>query len=569
MASPRFSISTPSRHPANQKGYDAISRRYGADYVNPKFWILNLDASPGLPKGPSGDVEVPSDVISFTWTVNQVDGPFSLKDHRTSSPPWKAEVQIPRPGEYEVSLQVNLTGGRREINTRRYRLRDFLIVGIGDSFAAGQGNPDVPAISSLDEKALCEATTLLLAISKIRDMIRKFATALEKEAKEKIEDYLPFVGKIVVAELGQVEDVVGFVKGAIKDLQNEAVQLVKDVGGAIVEGAEEVLGGFGFGDGGEKKEVKSRPARWQEPNAYRSYRSGHSLAARQIETESDSHADRVTFLSFARTGSEIRDGLLGPRTVDPNLLGTDFSSLKIDGWTGNRGQIQEAKDTVLNRPIDALLITIGVNDLGFSSLVTESILKSGAKNRRDLIKQTEKKIDLNAKPPDGQLPRDFDLLKKAIDTQLRPRQVFITEYPAGLFTKFDENHQVRDSGPCDVLTSTVGGLDLDLQDGAGMRRLGKLMNAVIRAKADKFGWTYVGGIEHGFDGHGYCATPDSQRYFVKAQESCLNQGDFEGMLHPNKKGHEVTRDRIADALKRNLVAPQEDWLEPVLSIMMR
>ena len=35
-----FFISTPSRHPANQNGYDSIKHVYKKDYVNPKFYEL-------------------------------------------------------------------------------------------------------------------------------------------------------------------------------------------------------------------------------------------------------------------------------------------------------------------------------------------------------------------------------------------------------------------------------------------------------------------------------------------------------------------------------------------------
>jgi lysophospholipase L1-like esterase len=473
---------------------------------------------------------------------------------------WKAEVQIPRAAEYEVTLKVSMTGNRSRTSSRRYRLRDFLVVAIGDSFAAGQGNPDIPAIPSLDQKALCKSTSFLLVITKASDMFNNFRRKLEQETKEAIEDYLPFIGKIIVAELNFRENVVAFVKDGIKSLGNVAGGFLSSAG----EVGEELFEKIGFGDGGEFDEIMPQSAQWQESNAYRSYRSGHSLAARKVETDNEFGADRVTFLSFARSGSEIQDGLLGPRTVDPNLKGTDvLSSLSIDHWIGNRGQVQEAKDTMLGRRIDALIVTISVNDMRFTSLVSDSILQSDDAKRRELIRTTEIKI---AK----QLPLSCELLKKAIDSQLRPRHVFITEYPTGVFTEFKANHQVDDGRPCGVLSSTnvpttSTGLDLDIADGEALRELGKLLNGVLRDKASKFGWTFIDGIEHSFDGHGYCA---SQPYFVSAEDSCLNQGDFEGMLHPNKKGHEVTRDYIAQALKRELLATHEGWLEPVLMVTM-
>ena len=161
MVLPRFSITTPSRHPAEQVGYDPHAHRYRADYVNPKFWVLNLDGSPGLPKNSDGSVQVPNEVTAYRWTVKEIGGAFSkgVVNHK-SSDIWKADIQIPHPGKYEITLQIDLKNAPSLTSTRRYRLRDFLIVGIGDSFAAGQGNPDVPAVPTSDQEVTCQATTL-------------------------------------------------------------------------------------------------------------------------------------------------------------------------------------------------------------------------------------------------------------------------------------------------------------------------------------------------------------------------------------------------------------------------
>ena len=111
---------------------------------------------------------------------------------------------------------------------------------------------------------------------------------------------------------------------------------------------------------------------------------------------------------------------------------------------------------------------------------------------------------------------------------------------------------------------TGQGFNLDGPDARDLRGLGLSLNAQIRDKASEFGWVFVSGIAQAVDGHGYCA---EHPYFVSAEESCLNQGDFEGMLHPNSFGHNATRDTIAQALHENLLAPS--WLEPVLNIMMK
>ena len=301
------------------------------------------------------------------------------------------------------------------------------------------------------------------------------------------------------------------------------------------------------------------PRAWQEPLAYRSYRAGASLAAAEIEREDAFGADRTTFLSFARTGAEIERGLLGPRTVD-EVLGD--SNVPIDSWTGNRGQVEEAVDTIGNRRIDVLIVTIGINDLGFSGLVTRAILKASGQKRSERIRGAKNRIA-------NEYPAALGRLKEEIDRALDPRHVVICEYPVNIFKEIaDELVE-----PCGILGTTYvpnpatgtefEGLDLDGPDARDFGEVGLLLNRTISQKAGEFGWTVVDGIVRDFDGHGYCA---SESYFVSAEESCLNQADFEGMLHPNAAGHGATRDRIASVLRDKLQSP--DWLEPALHVLM-
>jgi hypothetical protein len=547
----RFSISTPSRHPANQAGYDSDHHRYRPDYVIPPFWVLKLAFTPeGLLEPSEGKITLPPQIASYRWTVQQVGGPFSATIDRTPSPLLTTEVRVPESGEYEITLQVNLTDGNRETSIRNYRLRDFLIVGIGDSFASGQGNPDVPAIAAPDQQVICKATSLAILATRTDEFLTGFAQALADGGKDLIE-YLPFVGAIVVAELNGVGDTLGYIDETIDYLKDTVVSVGRDVEAAFVEGVEEI---FGFGDSGG--DPGPQPARWQEKNAYRSYRSGQSLAAGEIERQDAFAADRITFLSFARTGSEIQSGLLGPRTMD-EVLGEN--GVAIDGWTQNRGQIAEASETVGNRPIDALIISIGINDVGFSKLVTNSILYASGQKRKQRIRGASNKVTTT-------YPGDLAQLKAAIENHLHPRHVFITEYPIGIFKEIADG-----TPPCGVLGSVVPnpgtvfseGLNLDQSDAIDLGEVGALLNNTIRKKADEFGWALIDGIERGFDGFGYCA---KKSFFVSAEESCLNQGDFEGMLHPNRLGHATTRDCIAVALRRTLFPAH--WLEPVLHVVM-
>lgn len=566
--SAQFSISMPSRHPANQKGdeaYDRENHQYRQDYVKPKFWILQLSALYARHQSERDDgvFEVPNDLLSFKWSVRQIDGPFSQSIIEQRSPRMgRVEFKVPAAGEYEISLQVNLRNGRSVSSTQRYRFRDFLVVSIGDSFASGEGNPDTPAIPSVDEKLACKAATLKIFYKQVEKYVQPFLLP-SLELNKFILKSLPFVGGMAASGIALTEDAAKEVLGWALKFSGIplGITIAKGVAGGFVEGAEAVLGLFGVGDGGEFDEVIAQKARWIEEYAHRSYRSGHSLAAREAEDESYDRADRITFLSFARSGSEIKNGLLEPRA---------FTGIHSDTWIGDIGQIEEVRRTVADRTIDALVITIGGNDIGFAGALTGLVLndnfilgklQSAGGNdafERKLIEEKAIK-EINTK-----LSSHFDSLKKAIDTKLHPRKVFITEYPTGLFTKFDSNGQVINDRPGGVFDSWFD-LDLTKEDGKTVRRVGEKLNQLIRSKADEYGWVYVSGIDQGFAGHGYSA---QRPYIVGAEESCRTQKDFEGHMHPNKDGHNVYRDYIARALHKHIISPEAEWLEPVLFMMM-
>ena len=348
-----FSIRVPTRHPAAWGAYDAERHRYLPDYVRPTGWTMELTAMfPGLdvpPPRPLGkELEgvddhspvLPDYIRSYTWTVTELGGgrySTTLTKQREMSQPWRASVTVPRTGTYEVHLSVQTTTGRIE-SSKVFAIRDTLMVSIGESFASGQGNPDIPAVPTRSQAGKCKATTLA--------MIRDKAANRYDEIQDDLAEQGGLLPKLVAVDL-EVKEKVAEAHEAIAD---EVVDRVAEFGRLL----------FGGSSG-----PSPRPARWQEPRAYRSYQSGPARAAYLLESESDEHADRVTFLSFARTGAEIEAGLLGPRTVDGE---------PIDGWIGNIGEIQEVVETVGDRPIDVLHISIGGNDIRFSDTLTDVVL---------------------------------------------------------------------------------------------------------------------------------------------------------------------------------------------------
>jgi hypothetical protein len=55
------------------------------------------------------------------------------------------EYEFPSEGTYAVSLVVEDSAGEEETHTANVVVRDLLIFGMGDSYASGEGNPDIDA----------------------------------------------------------------------------------------------------------------------------------------------------------------------------------------------------------------------------------------------------------------------------------------------------------------------------------------------------------------------------------------------------------------------------------------
>jgi hypothetical protein len=281
---------------------------------------------------------------------------------------------------------------------------------------------------------------------------------------------------------------------------------------------------------------------WLEPKAYRSLRAGPALAASAVEDPPSGRL--VTYLSFARTGAEVVDGLLGPRREDGR---------SIDGWIGHRGEIEEMEATLRGAGrdrIDALLLSIGGNDVGFAATLTRlvrgdlpAILDGegdNAENRRKTRRRVEEIIE------SGALRTAFEQLRDRLEgLSLEIGSVLLTEYPTAMFDGADGTS----ARGCGIFESAFD-LNVDRRDAEITREMAERLNVELRRIASDFGWTWVGGVADGFAGHGYCLGENS--FYRSAEGSFIIQGDTEGTMHPDAAGHAVYGERIAQLLDRVL-----------------
>lgn len=241
----------------------------------------------------------------------------------------------------------------------------------------------------------------------------------------------------------------------------------------------------------------------------------------------------TTFVTFARSGSTIDNGLLSP--------------MEFNDWI-DIGQVEEMKQTLGDRPIDALILSVGGNDVGYTShlmdLIKDDFIWVGGVNS---AKENREQEQREAKQRLENLSEHFAELADALEGVER-RHTFILEYPKAHFDKLDEAGEPYAAAGCDIFNEVM--LDIEQEDAEMIKKVGQQLNQVIRNAAERYGWTFIDGVVEGFAGHGYCS---DDPYFIRATESCRTQGNYDGTMHPNTKGHDVYAEVIERALRQHLL----------------
>jgi lysophospholipase L1-like esterase len=509
---PKFSLSAGSRHPVLGRDYDDRTHRYTTSYINPSSYSIVVNAFPGEEviriivddpepdqggsSNQSGDVQilqlkVPLDTVAVDFSINQIDGQFSSSASNRIGSLQRRSTQKPPFDSWDWQPSVP-SEGIYEIT-----------VTLRNTSGSGPKNTRTIVLRDFLVVSIGDSSASGQGNPDVRGAPKSFDLGLDWWE--------------VIYPPAFVYDAMG----------NKFKQTFTTIARA----------------GTMKQEMDQEPI-WLEKRAYRSLRSGSARAARSLENLAAGRM--VTFLSFARTGSDIRAGLLGPRSGG------------ADTWIGNIGQVQEAKNALGDRRVDALLISIGVNDIGITgtltNLVKNDIGLGDTEQRRNVRRRAEENLTL--------LPAAFDDLEAALKA-LNIRDIYLIEYPISPF-------DLKDGQPgkgCEIFSSDYFDCDLTPADAQLVKDVAEQLNAALRREAEKRGWFFVTGIAERFGGRGYCTAGDL-RCFIKAEESLMWQGDTEGTIHPNAAGHTIIAQQIAAALQKNMLEAPPVWLEPVLHIMM-
>jgi hypothetical protein len=452
--------------------YDQERNLYTAckDYILPKshrvvFWLRERPRPLG--DGPLDAIAAAPGGVCV-WSV-QTGGQRSVRATRRAPCNEPVTLEIPYPRGARVSV-AGQTGGTDSIDVK---VRDALVLAMGDSFGAGEGNPDSPA---------------------------KFNDA-------RTVDY----GKVKLAENGQRLHLDGYParKGAWRDINAPGFDRAR--------------------------------ARWWDRECHRSLYSHQLRAALQLAVENPKRA--ITFVSYSCSGSEVGQGILLRKPVrecapgqsgmvpgqistaseelcaqvDRNLLMPqsiinrmpELTKLDEDDMKVSRCSKRPAGDSSrprLKRPVDLVLLSIGGNDVGFVSVLSDAML-----SRHSVYRLLGKPIGAVYGVDEAQkrlkiLGQRLEALRFDLSLSLglplrgaSQTRVVLTGYPHMGFRQ-------------DGATACAGREGMEVfppfrLNGEKVLRAEEFADELNQALARtaKFGWRVVTGFDDDFRRHGLCA----------------------------------------------------------------
>jgi lysophospholipase L1-like esterase len=277
---------------------------------------------------------------------------------------------------------------------------------------------------------------------------------------------------------------------------------------------------------------------WLEQRCHRSTVAGVEQAARLLGGSRSNVA--LTFISLACSGATIDHGLLG------GYQGIERSTPALEPQVDRLARIQE------QHTVDAVLISVGANDVNFGAVVAHCLQQPACPSARfDVTGKLGRRApdaDTVEEQAMAELPgRYARLAARLAQDHVKPSHVLLTEYfdPTG-----GANGQT-----CDKILA--GGVSHEELVWAQERVLGPL-NAAVAAAARAAGWQLVDGIAASFATHGYCAK--GQSWIRRLGESILTERASlthraDGTLHPNANGHLAIARRVAPPLAATIDLP--------------
>lgn len=274
------------------------------------------------------------------------------------------------------------------------------------------------------------------------------------------------------------------------------------------------------------------PAQWQSWRCDRSANSYQAKTALEIEGFEERDMRRrtsVTFVHLACSGASILDGLIG---TYPGI---------VEVKPPLSPQVDAMEKLAQGREIDAVIVSIGINDLGFAALVAQCLLRPDCPNSKFPESTSKTTMAQVMQERMDSLPLRYKLLAEALDQAGVPSdRIYVTQY-------FDSTHGDDGKTFCKPLIDGPGSRDFDQAEAKyAYERILVPLNAHVAAAAKRHKWGVLSGSQRRFAEHGYCS---SNPWIVSLTESISKQGNQNGTLHANVKGNEVQAGLAAPKLR--------------------
>jgi lysophospholipase L1-like esterase len=503
----------------------AMAERFGPGYDR------NHDGLPDLPNSPEyvdpGRFEVRLAVgvdgsssqragMFSVWTIDGLDQAIRL---RASGP--EPLVRLPQ-GNYAVSVTVRLADGRIGSAWETIRVKDILVVALGDSLATGEGNPEVPARWQGAE-------------SQARGWVLR--GRLDPSVPARWADGGPDGDQPRVTPAGMLPPVNDLHARAHRSTRSGAAQF------AMRLEAEDPHTSVTFvclAATGARADDLFSPYR---PDPNRALEPGPALPAQldELHAITGSRSADILILALGMNDSRTFE-LLGEllrreiRCIDPLRLLAAYPTR--DDWEAARRPDIEA---FVDPKELARLKCLGPDDrrllLGKDADLIYDVAAGALAGQAAARNQLERLTRVIAKDP---------LFASA--------EVCLLEYP-------DPSGDADGATAGAILDELVPGCRVNRRElDLARERMLQPLNKTLREAADRQGWTYVGGIAASFRSRGYRA---QRTWIIRAKEAEELQGPrlstvgylrgqiSPGTLHPNRSGHQAIADRLFRSIAVN------------------
>ena len=276
---------------------------------------------------------------------------------------------------------------------------------------------------------------------------------------------------------------------------------------------------------------------WIDPRCDRSHWSYQAQTAAVLEHASDDTS--VTFVHLACSGASIESGLVG-----------SYPGINDPGGDPILPQVEQLQALIAGAPTagvtwrkpDAVIISVGVNDLHFGDIVTQCVWKKNCADSKGLPGANPgETVDHALTRWLAELPSRYKkLAAKLAELEIPAGRIYITQY-------FDSLRNNKGAICNPLIGPGHPGWSFTQTEAAwAYRDFLVPLNKAVAATA-RFGW-HVVAAPTDFRTRGYCA---KNSWIVPISSSAWNQWGLAGTMHANLYGHQAQRFAVLAALKRH------------------